>query len=156
MEKRPVGDAAIDDLASRQHGLVTRDQALHEAGLSSSGIDRRLANGAFEAIYPRVYRLRGSPRSEWQKVLAVCLHGRKGNGDLARLVQRRRGASSTGSGLETKVLRAVRAAKLPTPVTQYPVFEHGDHPFIHLDFAWPDQKIALLPDGVGTHQTKRQ
>ena len=68
------GDNRIAELASKQHGLVSRAQALDEAGLSSSGIDRRLANGSWESVYSRVYRLRGSPHSEWQKVLAVCLH----------------------------------------------------------------------------------
>ena len=266
MGQKVQGDAAIAEIAPEQHGLVTREQAIEHAGLSSSGIDRRLASGAWEFVYPRVYRLRGSPRSEWQKVLAVCLHaapeayashrtaawlwkldgfvdkpplkvevsaprdrrlklkgvelfrrreqfeytvkegipttvltqtisdlagvvkeealeialdsagrgrpefieqlaeflgtekghGRKGNGVLAALVRHRRGGNATGSNFETKVLRAIRAAKLPTPALQYPVFEEADRPFMHLDFAWVEQRIALLPDGVGFHKAKKQ
>jgi very-short-patch-repair endonuclease len=260
-----VGDAAVAELAKNQHGLVTRAQA-KAAKISSSGIDRRLANGAWEPVYARVYRLSGSPETEWQKVLSVCLHGgegavashrtaawlwkldgfldkppskvevsasrdrridlkgvelfrrredldytikegipttvltqtlcdlagqlkedaleialdsagrgkpefleemaeflgaqkghgRKGYGLLGSLVQRRRGGSATGSKFETKVLRAIRAAKLPAPSTQHPVFDGDDHPFAHVDFAWPDQKVALLSDGVGVHKSKRQ
>jgi hypothetical protein len=266
MATKLEGDAAIAELATKQHGLITREQAL-KAGISSSGIDRRLANGSWESVYERVYRLRGTPRSEWQKVLAACLHGgpeafashrtaawlwkldgfldapprkveisvphdrrpklkgvevyrrrddklehtlkegipttllarticdlaallkedaleialdsagrgkpefledlaellgktkgrgRKGNGVLGALVLERRGDNATGSSNETEVLRAVRKAKLPRPSIQYPVFEKDDHPFMHLDFAWPAQKVALLPDGVGVHMTKRQ
>lgn len=266
MTRKLEGDAAIAELAPNQHGLVSRVQAL-ESGLTSSGIDRRLANGAWEYLYPRVYRLSGSPRTAWQKVLAACMHGgdatfashrtaawlwkldgfleepptrvqisaprdrrmklkdielfrrrdalehtvkegipttlltqtlsdlagqikeealeialdsagrgrpefleelaeflgqekgygRKGNGVLAALVRRRRGGNATGSPFETKVLRAIRAAKLPAPTAQYPVFERGgDRPFIHVDFAWPEYRVALLPDGVGVHKAKKQ
>lgn len=266
MAKKPVGDEALGELASEQHGLVTRAQAL-KAGLSSSAIDRRLRNGAWDAPYVGVYRLRGSMKSDEQKTLAVCLHigeggvashrsaawlwqldgfrdeaprkvhvsaprdrrvdlkgvevfrrreelghvmkdgvpttfltqtisdlagilkeealeialdsagrgklefieelaeflgeskgyGRTGNGVLGDLVRARRGGNATGSSFETKVLRRIRAAKLPAPVVQHPMFERGgDHPFMHVDFAWVAQKVALLPDGVGTHMSKKQ
>lgn len=259
-------DATVFGLAAKQHGLVSRAQAL-EAGVSSSGIDRRLANGSWTQVHPRVYRLHGAPVTEWQQVLAVCLflgpeafashrtaawlwkldgfldrppfkievsaphhkrlnlkgvelfrrrtpveeyvvkegipttvltrtladlatllrpealeialdsagrrypdffealaefvgatkgHGRKGYGRLGDLVQKRRGANATGSAFETRVLRAMRAANLPTPEPQYPVFVTDERPFAHLDFGWPAWKVALLVDGVGIHKSKRQ
>lgn len=265
MAKKLEGDAAIAQLAPTQHGLVSREQAI-EAGITSSGIDRRLASGAWESLYPRIYRMSGSPNTEWQKILALCMHGgekalashrtaawlwkldgfleapplkvhlsvprdrrltfknvelfrrrdelqytikdgvpttvltqtlsdlgglikeealeialdsagrsrpeffeelaeflgaskgrgRKGNGVLGALLLRRRGTNATGSGFETKVLRAVRAAKLPDPVTQHPVFERPDRPFAHLDLAWPRQRVAVLVDSGQIHKAKRQ
>ncbi len=264
MVKR-TADEEVAHLAPGQQGLISRAQAL-DAGLSSSGIDRRLANGSWELQHLRVYRLRGSPKSECQKVLGACLHagpgafashrtaawlwkldgfidrpplkiqisaprdkrfklkgveffrrreklkhtikdgipttvltqtlsdlaglvkeealeialdsagrgnrefieqlaeflgeekghGRKGNGALAALVLKRRGGNATGSSFETRVLRAVRAARIAAPTTQYPVFEKADRPFAHLDFAWPEHRVALLADGVGIHKAKRQ
>src|SRR3954447_4444883 len=43
-------DAAIADLAGRQHGVVGRDQLLR-AGLSSSAIGRRVAAGKLHPLY---------------------------------------------------------------------------------------------------------
>ncbi len=63
----------IDALGPRQLGLLTRAQA-RAAGLSSSGIDRRLKAGVFEVAAPGVYRLRSGPSpSLHQRLLAICL-----------------------------------------------------------------------------------
>jgi len=43
-------------IAGKQHGLVTRAQLL-EAGISRSGIRRRVSRGALLPQYPGVYRV---------------------------------------------------------------------------------------------------
>ena len=63
-------DEAVAGWAQAHYGLVTRRQALSR-GLSSSAIGRRLDSGMFEAVRPGVYRLRGSPDSFQQRVLAA-------------------------------------------------------------------------------------
>lgn len=65
-------DERIDDLASRQHGVVNRKQ-LFELGVGENAIRHRLAEGGFVAISPAVVRLRGSTRTEMQRASAGIL-----------------------------------------------------------------------------------
>ena len=64
----------IAHIATQQHGLITRRQAL-EAGISARGIGRRLASGAFVQIERGAYRIGGAPITWHQRVLAACLAG---------------------------------------------------------------------------------
>ena len=57
---------------ARQYGLVHRAQAL-EAGISSSGIHRRLGSGTWIRHYRCVYGVAGAPASLEQRGLAACL-----------------------------------------------------------------------------------
>jgi len=59
-------------VAERQHGLVTRSQ-LTGAGLSDAQIQRRLATGRLERVYPGVYRVVGSVATPEQQALGACL-----------------------------------------------------------------------------------
>jgi very-short-patch-repair endonuclease len=59
-------------IASRQHGLLTRQQLL-STGLSPRSIGRRLTTGRLIVVHPGVYRVSGSPDSQEQRVLAACL-----------------------------------------------------------------------------------
>lgn len=56
----------------RQHGLVTRTQAL-EAGLSSRQIATRLKNGQWIQVHAGVYRSADHAASSEQSLLAACL-----------------------------------------------------------------------------------
>jgi very-short-patch-repair endonuclease len=60
-------------LAERQHGLVTRQQAL-TTGMSERSLDRRVASARLHVIHPGVYRFPGTVRSWQQDVLAACLY----------------------------------------------------------------------------------
>ena len=64
-------DRAIAALAERQHGLVTRPQAL-ERGLTESAIGRRLAAGRWKRVHSGVYRLAGAERT-WEQELRAHL-----------------------------------------------------------------------------------
>ncbi len=70
----PAGgpDASVRQIAVRQHGLITRGQAL-EAGLTARMIEGRLRSGAWTAVHKTVYRLGGSPVTWHQRVMAACL-----------------------------------------------------------------------------------
>src|SRR5437899_2159295 len=62
----------IARLAAAQHGALSRAQAL-KCGVSPRTIDRRLAAGVGDLLYPGVYRLAGSPATWRQSLLAACL-----------------------------------------------------------------------------------
>lgn len=64
----------VNALAARQHGLVTRTQAL-EVGLSRKAIEHRLRTRQWELADFRVYRIAGAPITWHQRLLAVCLGG---------------------------------------------------------------------------------
>ncbi len=70
---RRVGiDEVIDELASRQHGVVNRKQ-LAEVDLSESAIRHRVSEGTLIPMSPAVLRLRGSTRTEMQRASAGIL-----------------------------------------------------------------------------------
>jgi hypothetical protein len=65
-------DGAIARIAARQHGLVTRQQALH-AGLRADAIRARVHSGRWLAIRYDVYAIGGMPPTWEQAVLAAVL-----------------------------------------------------------------------------------
>src|SRR5690242_16501161 len=65
-------DAVVARIASKQFGLVTRDQAL-AAGLSEDAIGRRVRSGRWVRLHPNVYRLAGAPDTWEQRILAAVL-----------------------------------------------------------------------------------
>jgi hypothetical protein len=62
----------ILDLMRRQHGLVTRAQAL-DAGLSVGAWGRRLATGEFVALHRGIARHPSQPTTDDQRILAAVL-----------------------------------------------------------------------------------
>lgn len=66
------GDAAIMELASRQHGVISRGQAV-AAGVSEDQMARRSSNGMWIRVAPRVYRLAGAPPTWRADVTAAVL-----------------------------------------------------------------------------------
>jgi very-short-patch-repair endonuclease len=58
--------------AARQHGLLTRAQAVG-LGYSGSAIDRRVRDGQWHRVAYSVYRLGGTPMQWNDKVHAICL-----------------------------------------------------------------------------------
>lgn len=67
-------EAACDQRAAEQHGVLSRDQAL-EAGLSARAIDWRLASGRWRALHTGVYVPRPVPSSWHQRMMAAVLCG---------------------------------------------------------------------------------
>src|SRR5215207_9784034 len=63
---------AVRPLAIRQHGLITRRQAM-AAGMSRAGWYRRLASGALLEVHPGVAALEGAPCTPERAVLAAVL-----------------------------------------------------------------------------------
>ena len=65
-------DAACDDLALGQQGVLARRQA-KDAGHNDDSIERRLSSGVWRAVLPGVFALRSSPSSYLQELSAACL-----------------------------------------------------------------------------------
>lgn len=72
------GDGVVDHdligLARRQHGAVSRQQAL-AAGLSSDAIKRRVRSGAWTRLRQGVFVIGGAPPTWEQEVVGCCLAG---------------------------------------------------------------------------------
>jgi very-short-patch-repair endonuclease len=75
--------------------------------------------------------------------------GRRGAGELARVLAERAGTEACDSALERRILGAIRSAGLPEPVPQYQVVV-GRRLFV-LDFAYPDLKVDVEGDGFAVH-----
>lgn len=64
-------------LASRQQGVIRRDQA-HDAGLTTRQINYRVMRGYWPAVCPGVYRVEGAPPTWKQHLKAAALWARTG------------------------------------------------------------------------------
>lgn len=62
--------------ASSQYGLVHRKQILSDGG-NYAVIARRVQSGAYEELFPGVYRLKGAPESMRQRLLAAVFWARQ-------------------------------------------------------------------------------
>lgn len=65
-------NAAVGELAERQYGLITWAQA-RDLGLSRRQVQHRVTSGTWQRVRPRVYIVRGAPRSWPQSVLSAVL-----------------------------------------------------------------------------------
>src|SRR3981081_1843750 len=63
--------------AGRQHGAITRRQAMN-LGMSSSAIVRRVSGGEWVRLFPGVYRLAAANCTWEQTVMAGCLAAGRG------------------------------------------------------------------------------
>lgn len=66
-------DRGIARISDRQHGLITRAQAI-ACRATRGEIRWRVSVGRWEAVYPGIYRLAGTQRTWRQDALAACLH----------------------------------------------------------------------------------
>jgi hypothetical protein len=66
------GFATRAQLASHQHGVVTRQQ-VYDAGLSRQKLDRSVENKRLIRVAPRVFLVNGAPSTWHSRVLAECL-----------------------------------------------------------------------------------
>lgn len=72
--RRPMDSIpdAIEQVASKQGGIITRQQALN-AGLTEWALRKAVQAGRFESLRPGVLRWPGSPRDEKQRLWAAHL-----------------------------------------------------------------------------------
>jgi hypothetical protein len=70
MRTHSEADRECEPVAAKQHGIVTRLQAL-AAGHTTRSIGLRLASGYFAEVHPSVYRIGGSTKT-WESGLAAA------------------------------------------------------------------------------------
>ncbi len=133
------------------HRLDIDDDIVVYAGVRCTGVVRTLLDlatvldeDALEAAIDSARRLHGTS--------LAALNARDPAGRLRRVLQRF-DSTPAESLLEVKVARLVRTAKLPPPVTQLWVTIFGRR--YRLDFAWPEQRLALECDGRAFHEFER-
>jgi very-short-patch-repair endonuclease len=80
---------------------------------------------------------------------ALRTSGRPGGGRLEELLDARGDGRPLESALETLVWPLILRADVPLPVRQHRVVIDGER--YRLDFAWPDDKVALECDGYAYH-----
>jgi hypothetical protein len=87
-------------------------------------------------------QLRRNPTAPGAAIVAVLLAGYDA------------GQGPTESGLEDDFLELVRAAGLPVPRRQLWVDPGDGEPMVRIDFAWPEQRLALETDSRRFHHTR--
>jgi len=65
-------ERALAELASTQHGLVSRSQA-GDLGFGDSSIHKRCLAGSIRAVHPGVYVVGGAPETWHQRMLGACM-----------------------------------------------------------------------------------
>lgn len=66
-------EVACVRLAARQHGCITRDQAIAR-GMSEHGLYRAVSKGTMERLFPGVYRVVAAEASWRQRLAAASLY----------------------------------------------------------------------------------
>jgi len=80
--------------------------------------------------------------------------GRPGIAVMRSILDTRDGQSAVPmSVLETRFLRLLLEAKIPPPVLQHTIREDGRVVAV-VDFAWPEQRVAIEADGFRWHSAK--
>jgi very-short-patch-repair endonuclease len=87
-----------------------------------------------------------------QLVRALGRRGRNGVGVLRQLVETRDPAHApTESDMETRLRRVLRRHGLPEPVPQFVIRDDAGHFVARVDFAYPEQRIAIEYDSFEHH-----
>lgn len=67
-----MSETSIHERMTRQHGLITREQALQE-GMTDTQIKWRIRTGSWVRVARGVYRHRSTPDTRMARLLAACL-----------------------------------------------------------------------------------
>ncbi|MGH7486595.1 MAG: type IV toxin-antitoxin system AbiEi family antitoxin domain-containing protein, partial [bacterium] len=81
MRQKVASGQSIAEVASRQHGVISTQQLL-AAGLSLSGISRRVRDGQLHRVHQGVYavgHLGPSPTRRWMAAVLACGRDRSEN-----------------------------------------------------------------------------
>jgi very-short-patch-repair endonuclease len=131
----------ITEIAERQHGVVTLEQAL-ASGLTPDQIQRRLSTGRWEGMGRGVYRLAGSRRTWEQRLLALTLAA----GPAAAASHRSAAALLAIPGFERRA---------PIEVTTPRVSRHrADGEIVHRWRPFPHHHLTVI-EGIVTTRVAR-
>ncbi len=81
--------------------------------------------------------------------------GKRGTGQLRRVIAERGLAPATESPLEDRIERLLKRAGFPTPLRQFEI-RNGDRLIARVDFAYPEQRLAIEVDGFRYHSGRQR
>lgn len=136
---------------TRLDGLVvtTVERTLLDLGAVAS--ERRVQYAVDSALRDGLTTI----ESLWRLLAARRKRGRRGCGVLARVLESAGATGTPESRYERDFLALVQEMGLPTPVMQHRIIGRQGREF-RLDFAWPEQMIAVEIDGHGYHATRAE
>ena len=142
----------LPDDAATAKGIPVKSVARTLIDLAGTVSEERLGRLLDYALVNRLVQ-----RAELaERAASLGRPGRRGAGVLAALLDARPEAAESrpiGSEFEAKLLRALRAARLPLPEAQFRVaLPCGDERF--LDFAYPEVRLAIEADSYLWHASR--
>jgi very-short-patch-repair endonuclease len=133
------------DIVERDDGIRLTSPIRTVFDLASVLNDKALESVLEQCLHERLISV-GSLSSAMSRLAGG---GRKGTARFRRVVEARSlWQVAAESGLEVRFIQALRDARLPEPVRQYPMV-WPDGRGIRVDLAYPDQRIAIELDGYG-------
>jgi very-short-patch-repair endonuclease len=152
--RKRAGDAKIRSHFSRS--LIARDTTTHR-GIPITSVPRTLLDlsatirsDRLERALAQAQRLNLYDHGAIAHLLARA-NGHRGASALAHATAEE--PRLTRSEWEARLLRVVRSAALPQPLTNF-VLSAPDHPRIEVDFCWPTHDLVVEADGWDTHRTR--
>jgi hypothetical protein len=168
----PGGRDDIVEVVSPHRLRVQRDRVVAHESRNLRDVDRTEVDGIRVTTVPRTLLDLGAVCSEavlemavdralrrelttldalQEVVTALAKRGRRGAGVLRRIVAARDPRQApTESEMETMLRRVLRSHGLPDPVPQF-VIREGNRFVARVDFAYPEQRIAIEYDSVEHH-----
>lgn len=146
---RPVWLSAADVTAMDAIPVTSAARTLIDiAGVVPAEVVEEALDDALRRRLVTVSRVR------WRLEQIGC-RGRRGSGVLADLVEARANTRTVPQSVfETRLLRILRGAGLPTPAIQHEIRTNRGRAV--LDFAYPKQRIAIEADGFRWHSSRQQ
>lgn len=111
----------------------------------------RLGKVVDQCIYDRLV----SARQVYDTLLEIGTRGRGKSSLLRPLLEDRLGMGLVQSELETRTAKALLAAGVTDFETQHAVYVPGRAEPFHIDFAWPERRVGLEPQGFAFHDGRR-
>jgi very-short-patch-repair endonuclease len=149
-----AGDATIR--LHRSHSLIARDTDTRQ-GIPITSVARTLLDLAATIRPDRLERaLAQAQRQQLYDHTAITELLARANGhrgERALAVATAREPKLTRSEWEIRLLKVVRDAALPEPLTNFSLTA-PDHPRLEVDFCWPTYRLIVETDGWESHGTR--
>ena len=136
----------VDDLSAADRG---QQRGIPVTAPARTLIDFTSTSGAEEAerVIAEAFALKLVTEPEVRAAVERA-PGRAGVAQVRAILGQPGGPKRTRSGGERAMLRLIRAARLPTPRTNYPVAGFT------ADFCWPEQRLIVEVDGYPYHSAR--
>jgi very-short-patch-repair endonuclease len=139
----------------RTRSLLSRDVVRH-GNLRVTTVERTLVDlagimgfEALEDVLDEALRRSFTSITKLARRVALAGQGVRGIANLRRLLRARTGVRPRGSTLESRFFRRLRRAGVRLPISQFELRDEDGLFVGFLDFAYPDEMLAIEIDGSG-------